>query len=58
MDYLKQKGVSFTSKDIAADSQAFDELVKIGASGTPAIVVDDEVIVGFNPKRIDALLAN
>jgi protein-disulfide isomerase len=57
MDYLKQKGVSFTSKDIASDAQAFDELVKLGASGTPTIVVDDQVVVGFNPKKLDAVLA-
>jgi glutaredoxin 3 len=57
MDYLKQKGVSFTSKDIASDPQAFDELIKLNASGTPTIVVDGEVVVGFNPRRLDALLA-
>ena len=58
MDYLKQKGVSFTSKDIASDQQAFDELVKLGSSGTPTIVIGSEVVVGFNPKRIDAALVS
>ncbi len=58
MDYLKQKGVSFTSKDIASDQQAFDELVKLGSSGTPTIVIDSEVVVGFNPRKLDALLAS
>jgi glutaredoxin len=58
MDYLKQKGVSFTSKDIASDQQAFDELVKLGSSGTPTIVIDKEVVIGFNAKRIDAALAS
>ena len=56
MDYLKQKGVSFTSKDIANDSQTFDEMVALNASGTPTIVVDGQVVVGFNPRRLDALL--
>ena len=56
MDYLKQKGVSFTSKDIANDPQAFDEMVALNASGTPTIVVDGQVVVGFNPRRLDALL--
>ena len=57
MDYLKQKGVSFTSKDIANDPQAFDEMVALNASGTPTIVVDGVAVVGFNPRRIDQLLA-
>ena len=58
MDYLKQKGVSFTSKDIASDQTAFDELVKLGSSGTPTIVIGDEVVIGFNPRKLDALLAS
>ena len=57
MDYLKQKGVSFTSKDIASDPQAFDEMVALNASGTPTVVVDGQVVVGFNPRKLDALLA-
>ena len=57
MDYLKQKGVSFTSKDIANDPQAFNEMVALGASGTPTIVVDGKTLVGFNPRQLDALIA-
>ena len=57
MDFLKQKGVSFTSKDIANDASAFDELAALGADGTPTIVVDGQVVVGFNPRRLEALIA-
>ncbi len=57
MSYLSQKGVSFTSKDIANDSQAFDDFVKLHTAGTPTIVVDDKVIVGFDRAGLDAALA-
>ena len=57
MNYLSQKGVSFTSKDIAGDSQAFDEFVQLHSAGTPTIVVDGKVIVGFDRAGIDAALA-
>jgi glutaredoxin len=57
MDFLTQKGVSFISKDIANDSQAFDEMVALGASGTPTIVVDGQAVIGFNPRRLEALIA-
>jgi len=57
MDYLKQKGVSFTAKDIAADPQAFQEFSKLNSRGTPTIVVDSEVIIGFDRVRLDAALA-
>jgi glutaredoxin len=57
MSYLSQKGVSFTSKDIASDDQAFEEFAKLNSPGTPTIVVDDKVIVGFDRDGLDAALA-
>jgi glutaredoxin len=57
MSYLSQKGVSFTSKDIANDSQAFEDFAKLNTPGTPTIVVDDKVIVGFDRQGLDAALA-
>jgi glutaredoxin len=56
MDFLKQKGVSFTSKDIANDEHAFDEMVALGAAGTPTIVVDGQTVIGFNRQRLEELL--
>jgi glutaredoxin 3 len=56
MDFLKQKGVSFISKDIASDPQAFEEMAQLGADGTPTIVVDGEMVVGFNRRRLEALI--
>jgi hypothetical protein len=57
MSYLSQKGVSFTSKDIANDSQAFEEFSKLETPGTPTIVIDGKVIVGFDRAGLDAALA-
>jgi glutaredoxin 3 len=57
MDFLKQKGVSFTSKDIANDPQAFQEMAELGAAGTPTIVVDGQAVVGFNRRRLEELIA-
>jgi hypothetical protein len=57
MDYLSQKGVSFTSKDIASDQAAFEEFATLNSPGTPTIVVDKEIVVGFDRRRLDALLA-
>jgi glutaredoxin 3 len=56
MDYLSQKGVSYTSKDIASDDAAFEEFAKLNSPGTPTIVIDNEVIIGFDRPRIDAAL--
>jgi len=57
MSYLSQKGVSFTSKDIANDNEAFDEFAQLHSAGTPTIVVDGKVIVGFDRAGLDVALA-
>ena len=38
------------------DEEARDELFSLGVRSAPAMVVDGEVLVGFNKERIDALL--
>ncbi len=43
---------------MAADPSAAAEMVRVsGQQGVPVIVVDDQVIVGFNQPRLDQLLA-
>jgi glutaredoxin len=56
MNYLSQKGVSFTSRDVSADRSAAQELRALKSNGTPTIVVDGRVIVGFDRRRLDAAL--
>jgi len=55
-EYLTSKGVEFARKDIMIDEEAREELIKLGVRATPALVVGDEVLVGFDKARIDALL--
>jgi|GraSoiStandDraft_41_1057321.scaffolds.fasta_scaffold8747524_1 hypothetical protein len=57
MEYLSRKGVSFTSKDVANDEQAYQEFAKLHSPGTPTVVIDGQVIIGFNAQRLDAALA-
>jgi len=38
------------------DEEAREELFNLGVRSTPALVVDGEVLIGFNRARIDALL--
>jgi len=35
-----------------------NELIKIGVLTTPVTVIDGEVVVGFNRKRLEDLLAD
>lgn len=48
--------MDFEVKDIRADPAAYDELGRLGARATPTIVVDGEVVVGFDAERLRRLL--
>ena len=41
---------------MATDEKAMEELTKLGYLTTPVVLVDDEVVVGFNRKRLEELL--
>ena len=57
-DYLSRKGISFTEHNVAEDREAAKEMIdKSKQMGVPVIIVDDEVVVGFNQSRLDGLLA-
>ncbi len=56
MEFLSQKGVAYTSKDISSDQEARKELIALGSRATPTIKVDDEVIIGFDRGKLSSLL--
>ncbi len=56
-EFLTAKGVPFTTRDIAADEQAKKELQDLGISQVPTILVDGEVILGFDRTKLQKVLA-
>lgn len=55
--YLQQRGVPFVEIDVSRDVQAAMELVRLsGQQGVPVIVIDGQVILGFDRPAIDRLL--
>lgn len=55
-EFLSQKGVDFSERDITVDEQAIAELDELGCMTTPVTVIDGEVVVGFDRERLDELL--
>ena len=55
--FLKARQVEFEYKDVQADPGALRELVRLNSRSTPTIVVGDEVMIGFDPERLEAMLA-
>ena len=56
-EFLSKIGVVFERRDIINDPTAMAELMKIGVMTTPVTVIDGEVVVGFDRKRLEQLLA-
>jgi len=57
-DYLTQKGVPFTDYNVAEDREKAKEMIqKSKQMGVPVIVVDNDVIVGFNQAKLDEILS-
>ena len=57
VEFLSQKGIAFQQKDVGADKEAMGELIEIGVLATPVTLIDGEVVVGFNAKKLEELLA-
>ncbi len=57
-DYLKEKGVEYRDVDVSQDRAAAMEMIeKSGQMGVPVIDIGGEVVIGFQPKVFDQLLA-
>ena len=51
--WLSQHNILFTERNIATDESALQELERLEVFSTPATLVDDELVVGFNRKRLE-----
>lgn len=57
--FFSERGVRFTEYDVSINQSAANEVVRLsGQMGVPVIVVDGEVIVGFNRTRLEQLLVD
>jgi hypothetical protein len=45
--------VTFTEKNVGRDPQARQELMDIGLTSLPVLLIGEKKLTGFNPKQID-----
>jgi glutaredoxin len=57
-EFLSQEGIDFSERDISQDEKALTELLDLGIMTTPVTVVGGEVVVGFDRKKLQELLAH
>ena len=57
--WMRDKKIRYKEVDITTDKKGLEEMVRIsGQTGVPVIVVGDEIIVGFNEKRLNEIFKN
>ena len=55
--FMKEKGVEYQELDVSSDTTARQEMMDVsGQMGVPVIVIDGQVIIGFNQQRLGELL--
>ncbi len=56
--YLAERGIRFTEYDVSVDRAAAEEISRLtGQMGVPVIVVNGDVVVGFDRARLEYLLS-
>lgn len=56
-EFFQENGVTYEEKDVAKDEEAREYMIhKSGQMGVPVIEIGDEVVVGFDKKRLATLL--
>jgi glutaredoxin len=57
--FLKDRGAKFEERNVLRDENAVRELEqRYNSRSTPTVVIDEEVLIGFDPERIDELIAS
>lgn len=56
-EFFKENGVTYTEHDVSADLEKRQEMVDMtNQMGVPVIVINNEVTIGFDKKRLESLL--
>ncbi len=54
-EYLSQRDIQYTERNVIEDETAMEELEKFGYMTTPVTVIDGEIVIGFDRKKLDEL---
>jgi 2-hydroxychromene-2-carboxylate isomerase len=54
--WLSANGFEYVERNIAEDNDALDELAELGVFSTPATLIDSELVIGFDKRKLEALL--
>jgi glutaredoxin-like protein NrdH len=56
-NYLKERDVAFTEKNVHKNRASLQELTQLGFKSIPVTVIGEEVIAGFDREKLAAALS-
>ena len=56
-EFLSKNSVQFVERDVTRDKEALSELEKLGVMTTPVILIDGDVVVGYDVSKLRSLLS-
>jgi S1-C subfamily serine protease len=58
-EFLSQRGIAFKEYDVSLDREAAFRMIRLsGQQGVPVTTIDDQVVVGFDRRRLEQILAS
>ncbi len=55
--FLDEKGVEYEEIDVSSNSEEMEKMKeKTGQMGVPVVLIGDDIVVGFDKKKIEELL--
>lgn len=57
-DYLESNGLDFEEKNVREDMDARKQLIEKRILGVPTFFIDEDIIVGFNRRKLEKVLDN
>lgn len=56
-EFFKEKKIAFADYNVAEDQKMAKEMVeKTGQMGVPVIMIDEQIVIGFDQPKIEELL--
>ncbi len=57
-NYLESNGIAFDEKNVREDMDARNQLIEKHILGVPTFFIDEDIIVGFNKRKLEKALDN
>ena len=56
-DFFTENNIAFTDNDVAIDLVKRQEMIELtGQMGVPVIKIDDDIVIGFDERKVRELL--